>query len=170
MIYNLVSCNDPILFKETEKFDFTKEFPIHPIELSNNLIETMIHYKGLGLAANQCGLPYRAFVLRSAEPLAVFNPRVIDRTTEEIQMEEGCLSYPNLLLPIKRPKTIKVRYNNFKGETITETFTGMTARCFLHELDHLNGIDYTRHANAFHLQRALRKQKIFSRKVKYGTI
>jgi len=170
MIYNLISCDDHLLHSPTEKFDFSKEFPIHPIELSNNLIETMNHFKGLGLAANQCGLPYRVFVLRSAMPLAVFNPRVIDKTTEEIVMDEGCLSYPNLLLPIKRPKSIKVRYQDFKGEMKNETFTGMTARCFLHELDHLDGIDYTRRANPLHLQRALRKQKIISRKVKNGSI
>jgi len=163
MIYDLVSCNHPILHTPTEKFDFYKEFPIHPIELGNNLIETMNYHHGLGLSANQCGLPYRVFVLRSTEPLVCFNPRVVDTSEGISLMDEGCLSFPGLALPIKRPRSIKVRFQDYKGETKTEIFSGMTARVFQHELDHLDGIDYTRRASQFHLQRALKKQKIFLR-------
>jgi len=166
MIYKLVSCDDPILHTLTNKFNFEEEFPIHPIELGNNLIETMNHYNGLGLAANQCGLPYRVFVLRSVEPLVCFNPRIVDTSDGISLMDEGCLSFPGLALPIKRPRSIKVRFQNFKGETLTEIFSGMTARCFQHELDHLDGIDYTKRASQFHLQRALKKQKIFLRQQK----
>lgn len=163
MIYDLVPCDHPILFKPTERFEFDKEFPIHPIELSNNLIETMLHHKGLGLAANQCGLPYRVFVLWSKDPLVCFNPRIVDKSEKISLMDEGCLSFPNLTIPIKRPRSIKVRFQDFKGEMHTEIFNGMTARCFMHELDHLDGIDYTSRANPFHLQRALRKQKNLNR-------
>lgn len=162
MIYKLVHCDAEVLHTKTENFDFDNP-PLDPIELANNLIETMIHNKGMGLAANQCGLPHRVFVLWSQTPLAVFNPRVIDETTEQIQLEEGCLSYPNLFLPIKRPKSIKVRFQNAMGETQNEKYTGMTARAFLHELDHLNGVDYTRRANRIHLDRAKRKQKMLNR-------
>lgn len=162
MIYDLVSCYDPILRKKTDRFNFSNP-PINPVELANNLIETMVHNKGMGLAANQCGLPYRVFVLWSQESLACFNPTVIDETTETVLLEEGCLSFPNLLIPIKRPKTIKVRFFDPFGEGRTEKFTGMTARAFLHELDHLNGIEYTAKANRIHLERALRKQKMLNR-------
>jgi peptide deformylase len=163
MIYDLVHCSHPILHQEIPKFDFTKEFPIHPIELANNLIETMRHHNGLGLSANQCGLPYRVFVMWSEEPLACFNPRVVDQSSHVSLMDEGCLSFPNLTLPIKRSRSIKVRFQDFKGEMHTEIFNGMTARIFLHELDHLNGIDYTSRASSFHKNRALRKQKLYNR-------
>jgi peptide deformylase len=165
MIYNLVPCDHPILHSEVEKFDFDNP-PIDPIELSNNLIETMAHYRGLGLSANQCGLPYRVFVMWSEVPLACFNPRIIDESTEQVQLEEGCLSYPQLLLPIKRAKIIKVRFQDHTGEVRTDKFIGMTARCYQHELDHLNGVDYTRRASSFHLSRGLRKQKVLLRKQK----
>jgi peptide deformylase len=171
MIYNLVPCDDPILFKPTVNFDFTVEFPIHPIELANNLIETMTHYKGLGLSANQCGLPYRVFVMWSSEPIACFNPRVVDSSEKIVSLEEGCLSFPELVIPIKRAQSVKVRFQDFKGETHTEVFRGMTARVFQHELDHLNGIDYTKRANDFHLKRAKNKQKIANRmKKRFGMV
>lgn len=165
MIYNLVPCDHPILHTPTEEFDFTNP-PIDPVELVNDMIETMAHNKGMGLAAPQVGLPYRMFVLWSQETLAVFNPRIVDSTTEEILLEEGCLSFPHLFVKIKRPRSIKVRFTDPFGNTRTEKFTGMTARCFLHELDHLNGIDYTRRATQFHLASAYRKQKNLSRQLK----
>ena len=162
MIYNLVECTHPILHTKMERFDFANP-PINPVELTNNLIETMVHNKGLGLSANQCGLPYRVFVLWSQESLACFNPSVVDTSSETVLLEEGCLSFPNLLIPVKRPKIIKVRFFDPYGEARTEKFIGMTARAFLHELDHLNGIDYTSKANRIHLERARRKQKMLNR-------
>lgn len=171
MIYELVPCDHPILYTPTVKFDFTVEFPIHPIELANNLIETMSHHKGLGLSANQCGLPYRVFVMWSSEPLACFNPRIVDSSTKQVSLEEGCLSFPELVIPIKRSQSIKVRYQDFKGEMHTEVFSGMTARVFQHELDHLDGIDYTKRANAIHLSRAKKQQKIAVRmKKRFGMV
>lgn len=165
MIYNLVPCDHPALHTPTEEFEFSNP-PTDPVQLVNDMIETMAHNKGVGLAAPQIGLPYRVFVLWSQETLACFNPKIIDQTTEEVLLEEGCLSFPNLLIPIKRPKSIKVRYSDPFGVVRTDKFTGMTARCFMHELDHLNGIDYTRRATQFHLARAQRKQKILSRQIK----
>lgn len=165
MILDLVKEDDPILYKEVKRFDFTNP-PINPGELVNDLIETMVHYKGLGLSANQCGLPYRCFVLFSQEPFGVFNPTLVERTSEQILLDEGCLSFKNLFVKIKRPKSIKVRYQKYTGEFVTETYTGMTARTFMHELDHLNGVDYTKRANIIHLERATRQRKNISRQIK----
>jgi len=162
MIYDLVPCDHPILHTKLERFDFTNP-PVNPVELTNNLIETMAHNKGMGLAANQCGLPYRVFVLWSQDTLACFNPTVVDVSNETVLLEEGCLSFPNLLIPIKRPKTIKVRFFDPFGQGRTEKFSGITARAFLHELDHLDGIDYTSKASRIHLDRARRKQKMLNR-------
>jgi peptide deformylase len=169
MILNLVEPGHPLLHKELEDFNFVNP-STNPVELANNLIETMTHYKGLGLSANQCGLPYRVFVLWSAEPLACFNPRIVDQTHDLVPLDEGCLTFPNLFMKIKRPSAIKVRFENALGETQTEKFTGMTARGFLHEMDHLDGILFTKRANPIHVQRAIRQQKQLNRQIKRGEV
>lgn len=168
MIYELVSCDHPLLSQKLEPFDF-KSPPTDPIQLAKDLFETMVHNKGLGLAANQCGLPYRVFAIAANPGIVVYNPRIVDQTTEEIQLEEGCLSYPNFFVKIKRPRNIKVRYTEPNGNVVTQTFIGMTARVFQHELDHLNGINYKQRAHKLHLERAQRQQMILNRRSKKGT-
>lgn len=138
MILPLVDPYDEILFKKTEKFDFSNP-PVNPIELYQNLAETMLHHGGIGLAAPQCGLPYNFFVVRSEPVMGMFNAKIVDFGEEEVKMDEGCLSYKGITLNIKRPKNIKVRYTQPNGEVITSMFTGMTARVIQHELSHVNG-------------------------------
>lgn len=169
MILKLVDDGHPVLRQELPEFDFSNP-PCDPVELTNNLIETMKANKGIGLAANQCGLPYRCFVLWSEKPFAVFNPRVVDQTSESILLEEGCLTYPNLFIKIKRPKVIKVRFEDAFGQTQTEKFVGMTARGFLHEMDHLDGITYQRRATTPYLSRALNQKKKLDRQLKRGEV
>lgn len=165
MILELVEPDHPLLRTKLEAFNFT-EPPIDPIELANNLIETMVHHQGLGLSANQCGLPYRVFVLHSSPTVAMFNPRIIDETTDVVKLDEGCLTYPNLFIPIKRARAVKVRFQDAYGEMHTEKYIGMTARAVQHELDHLNGFNYTRRANPIHLERARNQKKILDRQLK----
>jgi len=169
MILKLVDSGHPLLLKELDDFDFTNP-PTDPIELANNLIETMKENRGLGLSANQCGLPYRVFALWSAEPLVCFNPRIVDQSYEFVQLEEGCLTFPNLFIKIKRPSMIKVRFQDAFGETHTEKFTGMTARGFLHEMDHLDGIFFMKRATTPHLSKAWNQKKQLDRKLKRGEV
>lgn len=169
MILKIVDNGHPALRQELPEFDFSNPL-CDPIELANNLIETMKANKGIGLAANQCGLPYRCFVLWSEKPLVVFNPRIIDQTSDEILLEEGCLTYPNLFIKIKRPKVIKARFQDAFGETHTEKFIGMTARGFLHEMDHLDGVLFQRRASIPHLSRAMNQMKQLDRQLKRGEI
>lgn len=165
MIYKLVEPFHSALITKTQRFNFANP-PINPVELANNLIETMVSNKGMGLSANQCGLPYRCFVLHSEKPFVVFNPFIADMTTEGVLLDEGCLTYPNLFVKIKRPKAIKARFQDAFGEWHTEKFTGITARAFMHELDHLDGIVYTKRANPIHLSRAQNEKKQLDRKLK----
>lgn len=169
MILDIAPLNNPLLYEKMETFNFSNP-PVATVELANNLIETMHHHKGLGLSANQCGLPYRVFVLWSADPLVCFNPRVIDQTSEGVMMEEGCISYPHLHVNIRRPKVIKVRFADVNGDIQNETFVGMTARAFLHEMDHLDGVVFTRRALGPHLSRAISQQKQLERKFKRGEL
>ena len=158
MILDLVPHDDPILRQECPKFDFTTP-PIDPIELVVNLAETMMHLGGLGLAAPQVGLPYNCFVLYANPIIAVYNPILIDATTEQTELEEGCLSFPNLVLKIARPSVIKVRYQMPNSETITQKYVGMTSRAFQHEMHHLHGILFTDHVSKLKLQMAKAKAK-----------
>ena len=169
MALELVNPDHPLLRQPLEEFNF-KEPPCDPIELANSLIETLKRYRGLGLSANQCGLPHRVFVLWSETPFVCFNPRIIDQTTETTILEEGCLSFPHLIVKVKRPTAIKVRFQDVTGEVRTEKFTGMTARAFQHELDHMNGITYHSRANKIHLERALNQQKNLLRQLKRGEV
>lgn len=155
----LVDYKNEILHKECEKFDFSNP-PFEPVEFSVNLVKFMYEHNALGIAANQIGIPYKIFAMRgSPENFVCFNPRIIDKTTEEVLLEEGCLSYPDLIVKVKRPKSIKVRFNTPNGDVETKTFTGLTARIFQHEFDHLYGINFLDLANKFHRDQAMRKWK-----------
>lgn len=163
MILNLVDSEDPVLREVLPEFDFGNP-PCDPVELVKNLTETMIANNGLGLSANQCGLKHRVFVLNGSPVQACFNPRVVDQTNQTIVLlDEGCLSFPNLYLKVKRPRTIKVRYTMPNGETVTQKFDGITARCFLHELDHLNGVVFTQRTNTYYLEKGLKYKKKLDR-------
>jgi peptide deformylase len=163
MIREILDKSAPILREEMPAFDFKNPI-IDPVELYTDLAETMRENEGMGLSANQIGVRTRAFVMRAEEIVGVFNPRIVDVSSETVMLEEGCLSYPNLFVKIKRPKSIKVRFTTPDGETSTKTFTGMTARVFLHELDHLNGIAHTSRANRYHLEQAKKLVKKINRR------
>ena len=156
-VLNLVDEKDPILKQATELFDFENP-PTDPVILYRNLGKTLIEHNALGLAAPQCGLPYRAFVMRAENIIGVFNPKILDVSTETDILEEGCLSFPGMALKVKRPKRIRVRYTEPDGNVVTKTFGGMTARCFLHETDHLDGHIMHERANRYHLEQAKKKR------------
>ena len=166
MIRPLVDCENQLLKTKTETFNFQKFSQKEVQDLCNDLIESMMAYEGLGLSANQIGLPHRVFVMWTNPTMVCFNPRIISYEGEPIYFSEGCLSYPNLYVKIKRPPAIRVRYQIPNGETVTERLMGMTARIFQHELDHLDGVVYTSRANKIHMERALRNKKAHDRIVK----
>ena len=142
-----------------EEFDFTDP-PFDPVDFAQNLVKFMYENNGLGVAANQVGNPYRIFAMRgSPENFVCFNPKIVKPSESQIVLEEGCLSYPGLVVKIKRPQHIRVRFTTPNGDTITRQFTGMTARVFQHELDHLDGIKFYDRANKFHRDQAMRKWK-----------
>ena len=115
--------------------------------LSNTLVENMIHYKGIGISANQIGIWERAFAmirdLEHNEIIVCFNPRIIKSYNEEIEMEEGCLSYPDVFLKVKRPNKIVVKYEDEDKKTHKMKLEGLASRVFQHEYDHMEGIDFT---------------------------
>lgn len=163
MIREIVKHTDPILKEAMPRFDFDNPI-VNPVELYNDLAETLIDSDGMGLSANQIGVPTRMFVMRAENVIGVINPRIIDVSTEMVTLEEGCLSYPNLFVKVKRPKFIKVRFTHPDGTTETKKFDGITARVFQHELDHLDGIQHTKRANRYHLEQAKKLAAKINRK------
>ena len=115
--------------------------------LSRVLIDNMIHHNGIGISANQIGIWERAFAMirdvENNEVMVCFNPRIIKSYTEEVEMEEGCLSYPELFLKIKRPDKIVVKYEDEDKKTHNLKLQGLASRVFQHEYDHMEGIDFT---------------------------
>lgn len=167
MKYIILKETSPILKMSCVEFDFSNP-PCDPIELSNDLNETMIASDGLGLSANQVGLDYRVFVIRANDnkPTALFNPKIVATSEKLISLKEGCLSFPLLYLNIKRPEWVRVRYTDQYGETKTDRFMGITCRVILHEYDHMEGKVFTQVASKFEADRALRKRTILRRRVK----
>ncbi len=134
----LVKYTDKILKQPVARFDFNDP-PVDPIEFAHLLTKAMLEYGGIGLAANQLGYSHRVFAIQSNPILVCYNPIIVDKTSAMIALDEACLSFPGLSVKVKRPESIKVRYTEPNGNIITTKFTGMTARIFQHEFDHLEG-------------------------------
>ena len=115
--------------------------------LSRVLIDNMIHHNGIGISANQIGIWERAFAMvrdiENNEVMVCFNPRIIKSYSEEVEMEEGCLSYPELFLKVKRPDKIVVKYEDEDKKIHKVKLSGLASRVFQHEYDHMEGIDFT---------------------------
>jgi peptide deformylase len=169
--YQLVDDLDPVLHEPIEKFDFVNP-GFDPIKLATILYNVMIKQGGVGLSANQLGIKQRCFIMRTDPVSVCFNPMIIDTTSDESVMEEGCLSWPGIHMKIKRAKSIKVRFTDPTGQTQTEKYTGLTAHVFQHELDHLNGIDFFARAAPMARDLARRKwtktKKVLTLKKKMG--
>ena len=116
-------------------------------EMSRILKENMIHYEGVGLSANQIGIGERVFIMmlnmETEETITCFNPRIIKRYDDNVWCEEGCLSFPDEIINVERPDRIIVKYEDEDKKDHKIKLSGMAARVFLHEFDHLEGIVFT---------------------------
>ena len=116
-------------------------------EMSRILKENMMHYDGVGLSANQIGISERVFIMvlnmETEETITCFNPRIIKRYDDNVWCEEGCLSFPDEIINVERPDRIVVKYEDEDKKDHKIKLSGMAARVFLHEFDHLEGIVFT---------------------------
>jgi len=135
-------------------------------KLVRRLKMTMKLYSGLGLAANQCAVKERVFVIGTDQfQMACINPKVIESSEEIVKDIEGCLSFPAFFLSIPRPKWIEVEFTDENGQRKQTRLDGLTARCFLHELEHLNGVKFTSHVGSVAMLQAKRKQEKLIKKI-----
>jgi peptide deformylase len=169
MILPVTVYGDPVLRGETKNVD--KELP-GLSELIENMFQTMYQAEGVGLAAPQVGLSLRLFVVDGSpashdeEPelkefkRVFINPEILEVADEEIVMEEGCLSLPNIHENVSRPETVLIRYFDEHWEEHTETYSGFRARIIQHEYDHLEGHLFVDHISP--LKKRLLKSKLMS--------
>jgi len=134
-----------ILDRVMPAFDFDDPI-MDPKELKEKMLEAMFANGGVGLSACQVGIETAAFVMGSVQhkdkAQICINPTILDASPDMILDWEGCLSFPDTIVKIKRPSWLIVEYRNEEGEVINGKIEGYDARCYLHEIDHLNGITY----------------------------
>ena len=144
--------------------------------LMDDMLETMYDAPGIGLAAVQIGDTRRVVVMdlgdggengetpesedaRKPNPRFFINPEILWASEETLPYEEGCLSIPEYFDEVQRPARVKLRYQNYQGETVEEEADGLYAVCIQHEIDHLNGVLFIDHLSRLRRDRAMTKVK-----------
>jgi len=139
---------DKILRKKANK---VTEVDLKTIELIKNMFDTMKNANGIGLAANQVGSDKSIFVVdisqvedyEDTKPIALINPKIIERSEKKVLIEEGCLSIPDVREEVRRPESITIVYHDTDLQEHTLEADGLMARVMQHEFDHLQGILFT---------------------------
>ncbi|MDW8225890.1 MAG: peptide deformylase [Bacteroidota bacterium] len=146
MILPIYLYDHPVLRQVAEPItDLTPEIR----RLAQDMLETMYNAHGVGLAANQVGVTRRLIVVDIGEdegmrePLILLNPTIEAFSEETVEMEEGCLSLPELREIVVRPAAVQVHYVDFRGHECHIAADGLLARVLQHEIDHLNGVYFT---------------------------
>ena len=134
---------DEFLDKKVNNVDLSSP-GFDPKELKKQMVDLMLASKGIGLSANQIGLNAQVFVMGENTDNAIMciNPEVLQHTEETVIDTEGCLSFPNVYVKVKRPKEILVKYYDENLKEISTKVIGYSAKCFLHEWDHLQGVTF----------------------------
>ena len=151
--------DDPVLKQKAENWDF--ENHVNAAVIEREMLEVMRASNAIGLAGNQVGLLRRVFVMRlqDGREIGCFNPWIMIGDNDLINGEEGCLSFPNLWLKIERHNKITASYLDNAGKQCIIELEGLDARCFQHELDHLDGITFTEYVSDLKLKMARKKQR-----------
>ena len=136
------NCFDPVLRKQCE---IIKNIDGELITLSEDLIETTLAAPGVGLAANQIGIPQRIFVVNMGMDadkhnlVTLINPEITAMEGRELG-EEGCLSIPDVVAEVKRATQVEIKAVDLNGKDVRYEASGFLARALQHEMDNLNGI------------------------------
>ncbi len=161
---NIVTKEEPLLYKKSRP---VKAFDARLHQLLDDMAETLVSSGGVGLAAPQVGVLRRAvLVIETNVPegeeeklIELINPEIVESSGEQYGAE-GCLSFPDEYGLVRRPMDVTVRAQDRNGEFFTVSGTGLTARCFCHEIDHLDGIVFTSLCERMLTQEELEKGQI----------
>lgn len=162
MIRKILKWPDPILLQPCQLWDFSNP----PVEnISQDLLDTMNSQMALGLAANQIGISYRVIAMNvqngvyAGQQLILVNPDVNKLSDEFWEHREGCLSFPKIDLTITRSKYVYARWRDIEGAEHSTVFSEIDAKCFLHEIDHLNGKVFKDYVSDLKFMLAAKKAK-----------
>ncbi|MFO8148387.1 MAG: peptide deformylase [Bacteroidota bacterium] len=158
MILPIIAYGDPVLRKKGK--EITKEYP-NLDKLIENMWDTMYEAYGVGLAAQQIGLPIRLFIidpsafgeddeldideqnqLKNLKKVFI-NPKIVAEEGEEWAFNEGCLSIPEVREDVFRKQQITIEYQDENFDSFREVYEGLAARVIQHEYDHIEGILFT---------------------------
>lgn len=176
-ILPIVTYNDPILRKKSETI---KESGLNAdlVKLINDMFQTMYNSSGVGLAAPQVGKSIRLFVMdadamteeieeeKDLGPMVFINPEILDKKGEDVVMEEGCLSLPDVRDEVIRNDEVVIRYLDRNFEEKVETYSGWVSRVIQHEYDHLDGVLFLDYLSPFRR----RMHKFTLRKIDTGKL
>ena len=141
-VRNIKNCFDPVLRKRCE---IVKNIDGELVALSEDMVETTLAAPGIGLAANQIGIPWRIFVVNMGfetendNLVTLINPEITAMEGSELG-EEGCLSIPDVVAKVNRATQVELKAVDLNGKDVCYEATGLLARALQHEMDHLNGI------------------------------
>ena len=141
-VRNIKNCFDPVLRKQCE---VVENIDGELVTLSEDMIETTLAAPGIGLAANQIGIPWRIFVVNMGfetendNLITLVNPEITAIEGTELG-EEGCLSIPDVVAKVNRATQVELKAVDLNGKDVRYEATGFLARAIQHEMDHLNGI------------------------------
>ena len=154
----LLEENNPQLLEVSEEWDFRLDGS--PEELVRAMSKFMADNGGVGLAAPQLGIKKRIFIMGNFTKLvACINPKIVSLSEERKNDLEGCLSFPDLFMKVKRPASAVVQYNTVSGELVERELTGFECRVFLHEYDHLIGVTFDQRVGNLSFKMAKDKRK-----------
>ena len=161
---NLIYYPNDFLNKKVK--DFNLENPeVDPKELKDNMVQIMLDNNGIGLAANQVEFDGQVFVMGDTTENATIhiNPVVLQHTKDTVTDVEGCLSFPNIFVKVTRPKEILVQFYDENLELKQAKISGYSAKCFLHEYDHLQGITFKDRVSKLKWNMAEKKAKKYAK-------
>ena len=148
----------PALHKPPQPYDFEKHGDTAEL-FANVIYDKMKEYKGVGLSANQLGIDTAFFVIGVDDfRMDVFNPKILS-SSGEMDFKEGCLTYPGIYIQLKRPEEIEVEFQDVKGRVHNRTLGGLTARIFLHEFDHMQGLTIKTNSSTMKWSLAVKKSR-----------
>jgi len=159
------------LDKKVQPFDFDK---IDAVDTAQKMTDIMAEHRGIGISANQVALNAQIFIIQPTRhkeikhPFAVINP-VIQKISQETSLEyEACLSHPNLVLKVERPIKLVAQFLDADAKECIIELDGYDARCFLHEYDHLQGIEFTDRVSKLKLDMAKKKKEKLEKRIING--
>lgn len=162
----LVRADHPAMHKPADIDPFS--FKCNWAQREVDMFKLMHDRMGIGLACPQIGNSYNMFVMvmEGAGDVGVYNPKILEVSDEQVNMEEGCLSFPMLYVHITRPARVNVSYTLYDGVTVVEGWLeGMDARCFQHEYEHLQGELYINNVSKMKLDRAIKKRDKYFKEI-----